>query len=134
VDLLGEMGLYFVTSFKGDKALVPICSGAQIIAFIGDIYLAWVLFWQAGIAARRLGTILEENGIDPRDRAARDALSSRNGDAAFYEGKLHGARYFIKNVLPQADALAAAIRSEGDGTKAAPWRLMSSSRKRAGRG
>jgi alkylation response protein AidB-like acyl-CoA dehydrogenase len=112
VDLLGEMGLYFVKCFKGGKALVPIASGASIIDFIGDVCLAWVLFWQAGIAARRLAAILEEHGIDPRDAAARDALSSRHRDAAFYDGKVHSARYFIKNVLPQADALAAAIRSE----------------------
>jgi alkylation response protein AidB-like acyl-CoA dehydrogenase len=112
VDLLGEMGLYFVRCFKGEKALVPIANGARIIDFIGDICLAWVLFWQAGIAAKRLAAILEQNGIDPRDRAARDALWSRDEDTAFYDGKLHSARYFIKNVLPQADALAAAIRSE----------------------
>ena len=112
VNLLGEMGLYCVNCFKNEKALVPISSGAQIIDFIGDICLAWLLFWQAGIATKRLDAIFRENRIDPRDTAARDSFLSRNEGAAFYHGKVHGARYFIKNVLPQADALAAAIRSE----------------------
>jgi hypothetical protein len=112
VNLLGEMGLYCVNCFKNEKALVPISSGAQIIDFIGDICLAWLLFWQAGIATRRLDAVFRENRIDPRDSAAISSFLSRNEDAAFYHGKVHGARYFIKNVLPQADALAAAIRSE----------------------
>jgi alkylation response protein AidB-like acyl-CoA dehydrogenase len=101
IDLLGEMGLHAVHCFKSQKALVPISYGAQIIDLIGHVCLAWVLFWQAGIATRRLAALPGEGGIDPRD-----------ADAAFYEGKLHSARYFITNVLPQADALAAAIRSE----------------------
>jgi alkylation response protein AidB-like acyl-CoA dehydrogenase len=112
VNLLREMGLYFVNCFKNEKALVPISNGAQIIDFIGDICLAWLLFWQAGIATRRLDAIYGEHRIDPRDPEALSSFLNRNEDAAFYHGKVHGARYFIKNVLPQADALAAAIRSE----------------------
>ena len=81
-------------------------------AATGDICLAWVLFWQAGIATKRLDALFEENRIDSRDRAARDSFLSRDEAAAFYDGKVHSARYFIKNVLPQADAIAAAIRSE----------------------
>ena len=30
----------------------------------------------------------------------------------FYEGKVLGARYFIKNILPQSEALAKGIQSE----------------------
>ena len=58
----------------------------------------------------------EENRIELRDRAAVSSFLSRDEDAAFYHGKVYGARYFIKNVLPQADALAAAIRSEDPST------------------
>jgi hypothetical protein len=112
VDLLGQMGLYSVDCFKNGKALVPISNGAQIVDFIGDICLAWLLFWQAGIATKRLDAIFKEHRIDSRDGASRSSLLSRNEQAAFYDGKVHSARYFIKNVLPQADALAAAIRSE----------------------
>ena len=112
VRLLGEMGLYSVNCFKSGKALVPISYGAQIVELIGDVCLAWLLFWQAGIATKRLDALFEENRIDSRDRAARDSFLSRDEAAAFYDGKVHSARYFIKNVLPQADAIAAAIRSE----------------------
>jgi hypothetical protein len=112
VNLLAQMGQYCVDCFMSGKPLVPISGGAQIIDFIGDICLAWLLFWQAGIATRRLDQIFGENRIDSRDTAASNSFLSRNEEAAFYHGKVHGARYFIRNVLPHADARAAAIRSE----------------------
>ena len=112
VNLLGEMGRQCVQCFKTGKALLPISYGTQVIELIGHTCLAWALFWQAGIATKRLDALLAENRIDPRDTAARDSFLSQSEDAAFYDGKVHGARYFITNVLPQADALAAAIRSD----------------------
>ena len=39
-------------------------------------------------------------------------LQGRNREAAFYDGKVQSARFFIKNVLPQVDGMAAAIRNE----------------------
>jgi alkylation response protein AidB-like acyl-CoA dehydrogenase len=112
VDLLGAMGQFFADCFKADKVLVPISNGLPFIHFMGDICLGWMLFWQAGIAARSLAGICEESGIDPGDDARQSAQPSRNKQAAFYDGKLHSARFFIKNVLPQVDAVAAAMKSE----------------------
>jgi hypothetical protein len=37
---------------------------------------------------------------------------SNHREAAFYEGKVLGARYYIKNILPRAEALAKWIKSE----------------------
>jgi alkylation response protein AidB-like acyl-CoA dehydrogenase len=101
VNLLGEMVTYFASCLRSEKALIPIANGAQIVDFIGDVCLGWLLFWQAGIAAKRLEAISGEKRND----------AHRDEEIAFYQGKLHGARYFIKNVLPRADALAAAMRS-----------------------
>jgi alkylation response protein AidB-like acyl-CoA dehydrogenase len=112
VDLLGATGLFFADCFKAGKVLVPISNGLPFIHLMGDICLGWMLFWQAGIAARSLARICEERGVDPKDDAQRSALICQNKQAAFYDGKRHSARFFIKNVLPQADALAAAMQSE----------------------
>jgi hypothetical protein len=112
VDLLAEMGRYCVQCFKSGKALVPISGGARIIDFIGDVCLAWMLFWQAGIASRRLDVLFRENRIDAGDAVAVGSFLGRNADAAFYQGKVQAARYYARNVLPHADALAAAVRSE----------------------
>ncbi|MGI6396393.1 MAG: acyl-CoA dehydrogenase C-terminal domain-containing protein [Desulfomonilia bacterium] len=35
-----------------------------------------------------------------------------NREAAFYDGKIKGARYFIKNVLPEIEGTIKAIKSE----------------------
>ena len=112
VNLLREMGLYVANCFKEGKAILPICNGMPLVYLMGDICVAWMLFWQAGIAARRLAAICKENGVDGRDAAKRNELVSRNEDAAFYAGKVHSARFFIKNILPDVDGVATAIKSE----------------------
>jgi len=106
------VGLFFADCFKAGKVIVPISNGLPFIHFMGDICLGWMLFWQAGIAARSLAGICREQGVDPTDDAQRSALLSGNKQAAFYDGKIHSARFFIKNELPRVDGLAAAIKSE----------------------
>jgi alkylation response protein AidB-like acyl-CoA dehydrogenase len=112
VALLGEVGQFFGGCFKAGNVIVPISNGLPFIHFLGDICLGWMLFWQAGIAAGSLAGICQESGVDPKDDAQRSALLLQNKQAAFYDGKLNAARFFIKNVLPQVDALAAAMKSE----------------------
>jgi alkylation response protein AidB-like acyl-CoA dehydrogenase len=112
VNLLGEVVLFFADCFKTGKVLVPISNGLPYIHLMGDICLGWVLFWQAGVAARSLAGICKERGIDPGDEAQRSDLLNQNKQAAFYDGKIHSARYFIKNVLPQIYGVAAAIKNE----------------------
>jgi hypothetical protein len=112
VNLLGEMGLYFAECAKAGKAIVPIANATPVVHVMGDVCLGWLLFWQAGMAGKRLHAIYAAQGIGPTDDAARNALLSRNREAAFYSGKLHGARFFIRNVLPHADSAAAAIQNE----------------------
>jgi alkylation response protein AidB-like acyl-CoA dehydrogenase len=112
VDLLGTMGLFFADCFKAGKVLVPLSNGLPFIHFMGDICLGWMLFWQAGVATQQLSAIFAANRIDPRDAPGRNEFLGHNKNAAFYDGKVHGARYFIKNVLPGVDGLATAFKSE----------------------
>lgn len=112
VQLLGEMGAYFASCAQDGKLLVPISNATPFVHLMGDICVGWLLFWQACIAQKRLNEILEKNNIDPGDTAKRSELMSRDGEAAFYDGKIHGARFFIKNVLPQVDGMAGAIKNE----------------------
>jgi alkylation response protein AidB-like acyl-CoA dehydrogenase len=111
MNLLREVGLFFFDCFKTGKPLVPIANGLPFIHFMGDICLGWILFWQAGVAIRSLDWVCKERGVDPRDPTQLSAFLGGNKQAAFYDGKIHSARYFIKHVLPQVDGKAAAIKS-----------------------
>jgi hypothetical protein len=62
---------------------------------MGKVISGWLLLWQAGIAAEKL-----------------DGEGHGSADEAFYKGKVAAARYFIKNVLPETDAVVKAIKSE----------------------
>ena len=59
-----------------------------------------------------MNSICRENGIDPLDAGKKVEFLGGNKEAAFYDGKVQSARFFIKNVLPQVDGLAGAIRNE----------------------
>jgi alkylation response protein AidB-like acyl-CoA dehydrogenase len=112
VNKLAEMGLYFATCGKEGKFLVPINNAYPFLMMMGKIVSAWFLLWQAGVAQEKLDGLTKEAGIDPADKAALAGLIKDNKDAAFYSGKIYSARYFVKNVLPEIDAAAVAIKNE----------------------
>jgi hypothetical protein len=112
VQLLGEVGMFFGECAQKGSLLVPVSNATPFMHLMGHVCMGWLLFWQAGIAARKLESILNTNDINPLDAQQKGEFISQNKDAAFYEGKILGARYFIKNILPGADALAKGIKSE----------------------
>jgi alkylation response protein AidB-like acyl-CoA dehydrogenase len=112
VNLLAEMGGYFAQCAKEGKLLVPISNATPFVHLMGNICVGWLLVWQACIASKRLAAIFAENGVSPQDASKKSELLSNNQEAAFYDGKVNSARFFIKNVLPQVDSMAAAIKNE----------------------
>ena len=112
VQLMGEMGMFFGECAQKGNLIVPVSNATPFLHLMGNVCMGWLLFWQAGIAVQKLRTILKENNINPADAEQKSEFLSQNKEAAFYEGKILGARYFIKNILPQADALAKGIKSE----------------------
>ncbi len=92
---LADMALFFAKCGKEGKFLVPLGNAYPFLMMVGKVVSAWLLLWQAGIAAKRLAR--EDGG---------------GSDAAFCRGKLAGARYFVKNVLPEIEGTVRAIKSE----------------------
>ncbi len=95
VNTLAETAMLFAASGKAGKFLIPVANAYPFLMLMGQVVTAWLLLWEAGVAKEKLG--LPEAG---------------GPDKAFYEGKVATARYFIKHVLPEADAAAKAIKSE----------------------
>ncbi len=114
VNLLAEMGMFLAKCGSEGKFMVPVANAYPFLNFMGTICLGWFLYWQAGIASEKLTGILKGAGIDPVDPGAvfsRAAFMKDNTEAAYYNGKVLGAKYYIKNVLPQAEAYAKAIKN-----------------------
>jgi alkylation response protein AidB-like acyl-CoA dehydrogenase len=97
--------------FLGKKAMSPDVKMAFTHAYpfldvTGDIVMAWMLLWRAATAQPRLAALLQ----DADDPAARIAT---NKEAAFYDGQIKAATYFIRSQLPVTEGKINAIL-EGD--------------------
>jgi hypothetical protein len=93
VAALPDLAMFFGKCGKEGKFLVPISNAYPFLMMMGKVISAWLLLWEAGIAAEKLD-------------------GAGGADEAFYKGKVAGARYFIKNVLPEIDGTVRAIKSE----------------------
>ena len=63
-------------------------------------------------APEKLDEIAAGKRIPPADMRNLSLLAKESADTAFYIGKVAAARYFIKHVLPEIDAVVKAVRSE----------------------
>jgi hypothetical protein len=61
----------------------------------GDVTMAWMLLWRAEVAVPRL-----EKLAGSLDEEAIQAKVAKNKDAAFYDGQLKAAEFFITSLLP----------------------------------
>lgn len=112
VNLLAELGMLFAKCAKEGKFMVPVANAYPFLMLMGKVILAWLLLWEAGVAKEKLGKVSREAGIDPEDGLALGQLIKSNIDAAFCDGKIKSARYYVKHVLPEVEAAARAIKSE----------------------
>ena len=92
--------------------MIPISQAYPFLMLMGKVVSAWLLLWQAGIAHTQLDALAQAKGASRQDQEAWKGFIKENQDAAYYAGKLSGAQYFIKNVLPEVEAAAKAIKSE----------------------
>jgi hypothetical protein len=112
INALAETGMFFAKCAKEGKYLIPVNNAYPFLIMMGKVVMAWLLLWEAGIAREKLAGLCAAKGIDMADAGKVAALTKDSKDASFYSGKLAAARYFIKNVLPEIDAVVKAIRSE----------------------
>jgi len=112
IDVMAGMGAYLAGCAKEGKFMVPITNAYPFLNLVGCISLAWLHLWMAGIAEEKLQGIYKAKGIDPTDKKAIRNLPNDDKEAAFYQGKVYGAEYYIKNILPEAKSYVEAIKKE----------------------
>ncbi|MGV8080070.1 MAG: acyl-CoA dehydrogenase [Syntrophales bacterium] len=108
VEALVNTVLYFGQCGREGKFALPLVNAYPFLMMMGKVVSAWFLFWQAGIATEKLAAM----GVDIADKKALKARAKEDREAAFYAGKIAGAAYFIKNVLPEIEGTVKAIRRE----------------------
>jgi hypothetical protein len=108
VNSLASLAMYFAGCGREGKFMVPVVHAYPFLCAAGRVILGWLLLWEAEIAGKALDGICAGMGVDPGDRKALSALAGENGDAAYYLGKIDTARFYIRNVLPEAEAASRA--------------------------
>ena len=112
VDLLGSIAQLMGKCAQENKLLVPIANAVPFMQVMGTITVGWLLYWQAGLALQKLNVACVEKEVDTNNEEQMAAFLSSNKQAAYLEAKVHSARYYLKNILPQAEAIANAIKKE----------------------
>ncbi len=83
VNKLGEVMLHIgQAAMSMDTRMSAFAHAYSFMEVCGDVVFAWLLLWRATLAAQNL-----ENG-------------ARKKDAAFYEGQIKSAEFFVHSVLP----------------------------------
>ena len=92
---LGEVALNLGATAMSPKVLNAFAFAHPFMEAAGDVVMAWLLLWRASIAAPKLEKLA--GGSAPEIRLKK-AQTDKN--AAFYEGQIRSAEFFIHSLLP----------------------------------
>lgn len=106
---LAEVSMKFAEiSMGGDMAYPAFCATNYLHMF-GDTILGWLWARSAMVAEKRLNEIFDKKGIKAEEAKRKEI--SENPDAAFYDGKIKTAHFFINHLMNRTEWLAQSILS-----------------------
>ncbi len=82
VNKLGEVALHMGMTAMSPKVMNAFAFAHPFMEVCGDVVMAWMLLWRAAIASKKL-----EEG-------------AKKKDAAFYQGQIKSAEFFIYSIIP----------------------------------
>lgn len=106
VEQLGETAMAIGKQVMSPGFKTAFACAHPFMMAMGDVIMGWMLLWRAVIAAPKLEKIIG----DAEDKDKFD-LIEKDKQAAFYDGQINSARYFIRSVLPIAIGHLASIRN-----------------------
>ncbi|MBC2743416.1 MAG: acyl-CoA dehydrogenase [Desulfosarcina sp.] len=106
VNRLGETTLNLGTTAMSPKVMTAFAFAQPLLEVTGDVIMGWMHLWRAVAAISGL-----EKHAGSLDPAVRKEKAEKNKHAAFYEGKLRVAEFFIHTLLPAAMGKMDAINS-----------------------
>jgi len=95
VGRLGEVAMHMGTLAMSPDFKAAFGHASPFLNAMGDVIMGWMLLWRANVASPKLAKLTK--GLDD---AARIKKINKNKNAAFYEGQLKSAEYFIHTILP----------------------------------
>jgi len=95
VNKLGEVAMHLGATAMSPQVMTAFAHAHPFLEVAGDVVMAWMLLWRASVAAPLLEKLA--GGFDPE---VRRIAAEKNKNAAFYEGQVRSAEYFIQSVLP----------------------------------
>ncbi len=93
---------------------LPFLAATTLLSLIGDVTCGFYLLDQAIVAEDLLKKSAAAAGVDLEDAEAKGKWLDSDPDAAFYDGKLHTARFFAHWILPLVGGKASAVMSADD--------------------
>ncbi len=103
------VSMHFAKVAAGGDRIYPMLHACLYLELFAEVEIASLLLQQAIIAKDKLEAIFQKAGAAAPEAQAK--LVEENADAAFYTGKVHGAEFFVTNILPQVQGKAATILS-----------------------
>ncbi len=95
VNKLGEVAMHLGATAMSPNVMSAFAFAHPFLDVTGDVMMAWMLLWRAAIAATQM-----EKLAGSLDAEARSKAVEKNKNAAFYEGQIRSAEYFIYSILP----------------------------------
>ncbi len=92
---LSETAMYIAKTAMSLEAKTAFASASPFLEAMGDTIMAWMLLWRATVSASKLQELVGDAVNEDRIKKI-----TKNKNAAFYEGQLKSAEYFIQTILP----------------------------------
>jgi hypothetical protein len=112
INTLTDVMMFFSECSRGGKFFVFWGNAQPFLMMMGKIVCAWLLLCEAAVAQETLLEQCSVKGIMLSDPSEFSRFIKESKDAAFYDGKIKTAKYFIKNVLPEICGTVKAFKSE----------------------
>lgn len=112
INTLTDVIMFCSACSREGKFYILLENAHPFLMMMGKIVCSWLLLCEAAIAQETLLELCSINGVTCSDPQDLSRFIKKNKDAAFYDGKIKTARYFIKNVLPEINGMVKAIKSE----------------------
>lgn len=107
---LADVPRFFTNEVKNNRTYYPFLKSTPFLEAAGDVFVAWFLLWGAVAAHEKLMDLFRKKKL--HEDEAQKAFVQKNTEAAFLEGKIQSARFYIGNILPETDGKINALRWE----------------------